>query len=292
MVEAGFLFPSSAAGRDGWLTGSKIPVSPARHWRADWVRRGHQEYNQHSESKLRAFAIRIAELFKFSTDWPREIGAEKQPGLQDRFISRGWYRQGTVAALVLEYYLVLRSAFRAKPKLRACRTRCPSCGILFLTHPCNLHQRGRIRCPFGCRQEHRRREAIRRSTAYYRSPKGKESKKKLNQRRCLLSARPAGLSAACPPPQRGRHVPGQAGQDRPSEPKAKRAAPSKRPTGKRLQPSPEILQYVRLVVSLMEGRRITRRQVLVMLAKILRQHTLTRRRKIDHAVLWLKKRPP
>jgi hypothetical protein len=47
-----------------------------------------------------------------------------------------------------------------------------------------------------------------------------------------------------------------------------------------------------MVVSLMEGRRITRRQVLLMLAKILRQHTLTRRRKIDHAVLWLKKRPP
>ena len=184
-----------------------------------------------------------------------------------------WYRQGGVAALVLEYYLVLRSAFRAKPKLRACRTRCPDCGILFLTHPCNLHQRGRIRCPFGCRQEHRRREALRRSAAYYRSPKGKERKKKLNQRRCLLSARPPG-------------------QGRPGGHKAKPAAPSKRPTGKRLKPSPEILQYVRMVVRLMEGRRITRRQVLLMLAKILRQHTLTRRRKIDHAVLWLKKRPP
>jgi hypothetical protein len=178
-----------------------------------------------------------------------------------------------VAALVLEYYLVLRSAFRAKPVLRACRTRCPSCGIFFLTHPCNLHQRGRIRCPFGCRQEHRRREAIGRSAAYYRNPKGKERKKKINQRRCLLSARPEGKGRA------GWH-------------KAKRAAPSKRLAGKSLKPRPGILQHVRMVVRLIEGRRISRRQVLLMLAKILRQHTLTRRKKIDHAVLWLKKRPP
>lgn len=181
-----------------------------------------------------------------------------------------------MAALVLEYYLVLRSALCAKSELRACRTRCPCCGIFFLTHPCNLHQRGRIRCPFGCRSKYRRREALRRSAAYYRSPKGKERKKKLNQRRCLLSARPAG-------------------QGRTGGPKAKRAAPSKRPTrptGKRLKPSPGILRHVRMVVSLLEGRRISRRQVLLTLAKILRQHTLTRRRKIDQAVFWLKKQPP
>jgi hypothetical protein len=57
-------------------------------------------------------------------------------------------------------------------------------------------------------------------------------------------------------------------------------------------PNPVMLQHVRMVVSLLEGRRVSRQQVLVMLAKILRQHTLRRRKKIDHAVLWLKKRPP
>jgi hypothetical protein len=53
-----------------------------------------------------------------------------------------------------------------------------------------------------------------------------------------------------------------------------------------------MLQHVRMVVSLIEGRRISRRQVRVMLAKNLRQHTIVRRRKIDHAVLWLHKQPP
>jgi len=58
------------------------------------------------------------------------------------------------------------------------------------------------------------------------------------------------------------------------------------------KPTPLMLQHVRMVVSLIEGRPVSRRQVLLMLAKILRQHTLTRRKQIDHAVLWLHKQPP
>jgi hypothetical protein len=53
-----------------------------------------------------------------------------------------------------------------------------------------------------------------------------------------------------------------------------------------------MLQHVRMVVRLIEGRPISRRQVLLMLAKNLRQHTLTRRKQIDHAVIWLQKQPP
>jgi hypothetical protein len=53
-----------------------------------------------------------------------------------------------------------------------------------------------------------------------------------------------------------------------------------------------MLQHVRMVVRLIEGRPISRRQVLLMLAKNLRQHTLTRLKRIDHAVVWLQKQPP
>jgi hypothetical protein len=174
-----------------------------------------------------------------------------------------------VAALVLEYYMVLRSVLRAKPQLRRCRTRCPHCRIFFLTHPCNLKQRGKVRCPFGCRAEHRRREALRRSSAYYSDPDGKEIKKKINQRRCRLPAR-----AASPPTS--------------PPPRPKRSAAKVRS----VKPTPLMLQHVRMVVGLIEGRRVSRRQVRLVLAKILRQHTLTRRKRIDHAVLWLHKQPP
>jgi len=62
--------------------------------------------------------------------------------------------------------------------------------------------------------------------------------------------------------------------------------------GRTVKPSRGMLQHVRMVVSLIEGRSISRRQVQLMLAKILRQHTLTRRKQIDQTVRWLHKQPP
>jgi hypothetical protein len=53
-----------------------------------------------------------------------------------------------------------------------------------------------------------------------------------------------------------------------------------------------MVEYVRMVVSLMEGRRVSRRTILEMMAKVLRQHTMVRRRRIDQAVLWLNEHPP
>ena len=181
-----------------------------------------------------------------------------------------------MAALVLEYYVVLRSVLRAKPHLRHCRTRCRQCRIFFLTHPCNLKQRGLIRCPFGCRAEHRRREALGRSRAYYSDEQGKQRKRQINQRRCRLPVRPAGTNSGATP----------AGASPPHRPR-KSTVPVRS-----TQPSPVMLQHVRMVVRLIEGRPISRRQVLLMLAKNLRQHTLTRRKQIDHAVVWLHKQPP
>ena len=180
-----------------------------------------------------------------------------------------------MAALVLEYYVVLRSVVRAKAHLRRCRTRCPHCGIFFLTHPCNWKQRSLIRCAFGCRQEHRRREALRRSAAYYGDEQGKERKKRMNQRRCRLPPhQPSKDAAPALPRSRTR---------RPKQSVAK---------GRTVKPSRGMLQHVRMVVSLIEGRSISRRQVQLMLAKILRQHTLTRRKQIDQTVRWLHKQPP
>lgn len=176
---------------------------------------------------------------------------------------------------MLEYYFVLRSVLRAKPHLRRCRTRCRHCGIFFLTHPCNLKQHGKLRCPFGCREAYRRRAAIRRSTAYYSDQDGKEIKKKINQRRCRLPARQTATSSEA----------------------AAAASSSRRPNrsaGKvqSTHPTPLMLQHVRMVVGLIEGRRVSRRQVLLLVAKILRQHTLTRRTRIEQAVRWLHKQPP
>ena len=168
-----------------------------------------------------------------------------------------------MAALVLEYYLLLRSVLRAKPRLRACLSRCRHCRIFFLADPRNAGRRN-LGCPFGCREAHRKQQSTRRSVAYYRDPKGKKKKSALNQRRAKLSAHEPETAA-----------PGA------SVPKSGSA-----------QWNETIVEHVRMVSSWIEGRWVSRKEILTMLAKVLRQHTICRRRKIDQAVAWLKEHPP
>jgi hypothetical protein len=168
-----------------------------------------------------------------------------------------------VTALVLEYYLLLRSVLRAKPRLRACLSRCRHCRIFFLTDPRNAGRRD-LGCPFGCREAHRQQQSTRRSVAYYRDPKGKKKKCVLNQRRARLTA-----------------------------PGPKTVAPgASEPTQGSAPWNEAMVEHVRMVSSLIEGRWVSRKEILTMLAKVLRQHTMCRRRKIDQAVVWLKEHPP
>ena len=169
-----------------------------------------------------------------------------------------------VVALVLEYYQLLRAVLRAKPFLRACLTRCRHCRIFFLTDPRNAGRHD-LRCPFGCRAAHRKEASSQRSAAFYADAQGKIKKSHINQRR------PSKASAIRPPSQPPRVQP---------------------PTPYPVKWNPEIVEHVRVVASLIEGRRMSRRQVLVMLAKNMRQHSICRRRKIDQAVAWLNKEPP
>jgi hypothetical protein len=164
-----------------------------------------------------------------------------------------------VAPLVLSYYVMLRSVLRLKPWLRKCLARCRHCGIFFLT---DVRNAGRpdLGCPFGCGQAHRQSQSTRRSVAYYREPEGKEKKRQLNARRRKIPAPPP----APPPP---------------------------------VQPAPwpwpqTILDYVRVVVGLIEGRRVLLSEVVEMLQRTLRQHRMVRTRRIDQSVAWLNAQPP
>ena len=160
--------------------------------------------------------------------------------------------------------MLLRSVLWAKPHLRKCLARCRHCRIFFLTHPRNARRRD-LRCPFGCRQAHRKQASAQRSAAYYSDAAGKQRKSQLNQRR------PRKYCAPEPP------------SDRPQP---------QRPKGRRPRWSPRMVEYVRMVASLIEGRRVSRGQVLRMLARKMRQHTMGRRRRIDQTVAWLHKEPP
>lgn len=163
-----------------------------------------------------------------------------------------------MVALVLEYYLLLRSVLRTKLPLRACLTRCRHCRIFFLTHPRNAG-RSDLGCPFGCKAAHRRQRSTQRSVEYYRGKEGQSKKRQQNGKRRATM----GLVDPLPAPSQ---EPGQ-------------------------WPEP-MIEHVRMVSSLIEGRPVNRREILEMLARVLRQHSICRRAKIGQAVAWLNENPP
>ncbi len=155
---------------------------------------------------------------------------------------------------MLSYYVVLRSVLRFKPWLRKCLARCRHCRIFFLTDVRNAGRKD-LGCPFGCREHHRKSQSTRRSVAYYREPEGKGKKRDLNAKRRKIPGPPAA---------------------------ANRAPPWLRP----------ILEYVCVVVGLIEGRKVRRWEVVAMLERTARQHRMVRTRRIDQSVAWLNEQPP
>jgi F420-0:gamma-glutamyl ligase len=49
----------------------------------------------------------------------------------------------------------------------------------------------------------------------------------------------------------------------------------------------DIVCYVAMVVSLIEGRRVSEREIREMLARAVRQHRMARRRRIDYVLHYL-----
>ena len=164
-----------------------------------------------------------------------------------------------------EYYFVLRSILKAKPYLQPCLTRCRHCRIFFLTHPCCAGRKD-LSCPFGCRVAHRKKRDNERIKSYYSTANGRLKKKHLNDRR-------------------RNQKPGKA-----SGKEAKKK--SKRSPRANLNFNAGIVAYLMVVTSLIEGRRVSRAEILRMLKRSLRQHRLASSRRIDYFVRGLREKPP
>lgn len=178
--------------------------------------------------------------------------------IQEQFQSGpDWYRCEGVRALVATYYVLLRSVLHTHPHLRRYLCRCRECRIFFLTHPRNAGRRD-LRCPFGCRETHRRRRSTQRSVAYYRTDEGKGKKKSQNDKR------------------------GQRGRGAHSHP---RRPPQQR---EGMQFDANIVRYLAMVVSRIEGWRVSEREIRKMLVRAVRQHRLAKRRRIDYVLDYLR----
>jgi hypothetical protein len=93
-----------------------------------------------------------------------------------------WHLKGMLHDLAARYHACLQAVVQTVPTTEKCLKACARCGILFLAHPRNA-SRNDLRCPFGCREIHRKERSSRRSVAYYRSPGGRYKKKALNGKR-------------------------------------------------------------------------------------------------------------
>lgn len=152
----------------------------------------------------------------------------------------------------------MRRGLHAKPELRGCLKRCRHCRMFFLTHPRNAG-RSDLRCPFGCREAHRKQRSTRRSVEYYRGVRGKFKKSIQNRNRYLI----AGAA---------------------EEPKDKAVEGE--------QELAPIVKYVRMVVSLIEGRVVSWGEIGRMLASNWRQPPIGRRREVLYVLRRLNKDPP
>lgn len=156
-----------------------------------------------------------------------------------------------------QYYVMLRSVLRSRADLRRCLSRCRHCRIFFLTHPRNAGRQD-LRCPFGCREAHRKQRSTERSVDYYATAEGKAKKKVQNGKRAQ-----GGVRADTSPPL------------------LEAAAFPARMVG-----------YVAMVASLIERRRVSQAEMLQRLERAMRQHSMARRRRMDYVVAQLHKRGP
>ena len=81
---------------------------------------------------------------------------------------------------------MLDAVLRDRSDLQDCAVRCCHCSIRFLTHPRNA-RRQNLRCPFGCREHHRRQLGNQRSKKYYQTNSGRRNKKRINSKRSQTS---------------------------------------------------------------------------------------------------------
>ena len=163
-----------------------------------------------------------------------------------------------------QYYVELRSVLHLHAHLRPCRCRCRQCRIFFLTHPRNTGRQD-LRCPFGCRAAHRRRSSNERSLAYYRTAEGKEKKKLQNGKR-----------------RQGNG---------PAHPRQRAAARPQTVEQEGMRFDADIVCYVRMVVSLIEGRRVSQREIRKMLVRAVRQHRMARSRRIEYVLSYFQNGP-
>ncbi len=145
---------------------------------------------------------------------------------------------------------------RKHPHLRRLVKRCKHCQILFITHPRNAC-RNDLRCPFGCREAHRKICSSKRSTKYYQTEEGKVKKKQFND--CRKKSKDS-----------------QQKDDRSDD----------------LPIDQTTICHIQLMTTMIEGRSVAFKDILSLVRDLLRQHSIDLRKKPMYKRPYSRKQPP
>jgi len=222
-----------------------------------------------------------------------------------------WHQDDRAHRLVRQYQLTLDAILRDHPGLASCAVHCCHCGIRFLTHPRNANRQN-VRCPFGCREHHRRQQANQRSKRHYRTDQGRRNKKLLNAKRSAAGGdtENRATSDAVQPDA------APADEDRSSsslDSSPPTPHPAHPPTPVALQEAPgehvklmlegftldeatlvnsPMLSYLAMVASLVEGHTIRREELLHALRRSMRQRSFDRLPRREYILRFLNQHPP
>ncbi len=238
---------------------TKKPRPASRSFGVEKVGRGCVETASGYNREPGFFVIAVEKVFSFRSDW---------------------HELDRARPLVRQYQIALDSVLRSHPRLQDCVAFCAHCGIRFLTHPRCAGRRD-LRCPFGCREHHRKQRSNQRSTAYYQTPSGKQLKDRLNARRGR-NLQPAKEEPATKVQQRR-------GAER--SVKAELRLEDLVLSESTLRTSP-MLPYVVMIVGLLESMRLRRHELLKLLLQSLRQHSIAYRTRTDYVLRFLHQHPP
>jgi hypothetical protein len=208
-----------------------------------------------------------------------------------------WHLQERANPLVRQYLLALDAVLEVRPELLGCDVVCAHCKIRFLTHPRNAG-RLNLRCPFGCREVHRRQSSNRRGTAYRQTPEGQEKKRILNARRCAEAGNPQAELPTVPVES----------SDSPVVPVVDRQTvdvplPDELPVKLELVLGEVVLDeaglfaspmlpYVRMIVRVVEGLELGCGELVRWLLQVLRQRSIASRSRVDYVLRFLNEHPP
>lgn len=183
-----------------------------------------------------------------------------------------------VNPLVRQYQNTLDSLISANPHLERCLAHCRHCGIRFLVDPRSAG-RENLRCPFGCRQHYRKQRSNERSKAYYRTDSGRRKKELLNARRSgkLGRSDSAPLEDELPVDELPVDI--------------KLVLDNMVLAAGQVKASP-MLDYLRMVIRVVEGVEVTGEELVIHLLDAMRQHCMAYRTKADYVLCFLHDRPP